>query len=130
VFQKDARELDTYSLSGQTVIVTEWMLGKNFTPWTLNHKNALEERKQLSLLYADFLNSSSKNNQIQSLVFCLPFWNVGREIVFMPEVWEMTSFWSINSLCKAKKRYIQHMRPWQSVGREIIILERKNKPQT
>jgi hypothetical protein len=105
------------------------MLGKNFTPSTLNHKSALEERKQLSLLYADFLNSSSKNNHIGSLVFCLPFWNVGKEVVFMPDISEMTSSWSINPLCKAKKRYIQHMRPGQSVGREIVILERKNTPQ-
>lgn len=129
VFQKDARELDTYNLSASTVVVTEWMLGKNFTSWTLNHKNALDERKQLSLLYTDFLNSSAKNNHIRSLVFCLPFWNIGRETVFMPEIPEMTRAWSINPLCKGKKRYIQHMRPGQSVGREIVILERKDKPQ-
>lgn len=47
----------------------------------------------------------------------------------MPEIPEMTTSWSINPLCKGKKRYIQHVRPGQSVGREIIILERKNKSQ-
>jgi len=102
------------------------MLGKNFTSATLNHSLALQERTHLIALYSDFLNSAWDNVHIDTIVFCLPFWNVGKDIFFMPEIQELNSNWFVNPLSKKKKRFLQHIRPGQSVGREIIILNRKN----
>lgn len=124
VFLHDARKIDSYKLSQVTVIVTEGMLGKNFTSTTLTIPAALQERKELSNLYSDFLSSAYKNPHIQSMVFCLPYWNIGREIVFMPDVSQLCPLWKIDPLCLSGKRYLRHIRPGQSVGREIIILRR------
>jgi len=124
VFLHDARKIDSYKLSQSTVIVTEGMLGKNFISTTLTVPAALQERKELSSLYGDFLSSAYKNTQIQSMVFCLPYWNIGREIVFMPDISQLCPLWKIDPLCLSGKRYLRHIRPGQSVGREIIILRR------
>ena len=101
------------------------MLGKNFTTSTITHAQVLQERRDLAALYSDFFHSSWQNPAIQTLVFCLPFWNIGRETVFMPEISDMTSAWSLDTICKSKKRFLQHIRPAQSVGREIVVLRRE-----
>ncbi len=124
IFLHDARKLDHHKLSQPTVIVTEGMLWKNFTSANLTLPAALEERKELTILYRDFLTSAHKNIHIQSMTFCLPYWNVGREIVFMPDVLQLCPLWKIDSLCLSGKRYLRHVRPGQSVGREIVILRR------
>ncbi len=125
VFHYDARKIDSHELQDNTCIVTEWMLGKNFNHTTISHSSVLQERKELSLLYSEFLNTAWKNNNINWIVFCMPFWNVRQDTLFMPEISELTDKWSITPLCKTKKRYLQHMRPGQCVGREIIMLNRK-----
>jgi len=120
----DATKMDTLSLSKKTTVITEGMLGRNFTPATLTQQAALQERKKLTQLYQDFLDSGYKNINIECMVFCLPFWNAGRDIVFMPEVSQLSKDWEIDNLCISKKRYISHSRPGQSVGREIVIVRR------
>jgi hypothetical protein len=67
------------------------------------------------VLYTDFLASSWKNKSIQSVVFCLPFWNMGKETIFMPDISEIEGKWSLDNICKCKKRFLQHKRPAQSV---------------
>ncbi|MBP7773621.1 hypothetical protein KA071_00865 [Candidatus Gracilibacteria bacterium] len=120
----DATKLDTLSLSKKTTVITEGMLGRNFTPATLTQQAALQERKKLTQLYQDFLDSGYKNINIECMVFCLPFWNAGRDIVFMPEVSQLSKDWGVDNLCISRKRYISHSRPGQSVGREIVIVRR------
>lgn len=124
IFLFDARKLNTYTLTHPTAIVTEGMLWKNFTSTTISIPGVLQERKELASLYGDFLSSAHKNMKIQSMVFCLPYWNIGREIVFMPDIWQLCSEWKIDPLCLSGKRYLRHIRPGQSVGREIVILRR------
>lgn len=58
------------------------------------------------------------------MVFCLPYWNIAQEIVFMPDVIQLCPLWKIDPLCLSGKRYLRHIRPGQSVGREIVILRR------
>lgn len=124
VFRHDSREIDAYTLREKTVIVTEGMLGKNFTSATINHANVMQERAHLSTLYRDFLNSAWNNASIETLVLCLPFWNSGKDVFFMPSISELDPQWIVNPLCKGKKRYLQHIRPGQCVGREIVVLSR------
>jgi hypothetical protein len=47
-FVHDARKIDTYLAPENTTLVTEGMLGKNFTPATLTHTAAIQERNILS----------------------------------------------------------------------------------
>ncbi len=124
VFRHDAQELDTYILPLETVIVTEGMLGKNFTTSTITHTEVMKERTILTTLYSNFFQSALNNPRIQSIVCCLPFWNSGKDTFFMPQVSEMATWWSVNPLCRDKKRFLQHIRPGQCVGREIVILDR------
>ena len=123
-FLLDAKSLNTYKLSRPTVVVTEGMLGRNFTSATLTQQGALQERKNLTLLYTDFLKSAYQNNHIQRMSFCLPFWNIGKETLFMPDMHTLSREWSLDTLCLSGKRYLTHIRPWQCVGREIVVLER------
>jgi hypothetical protein len=120
----DATKLDNLTLSRKTIVVTEGMLGRNFTPATLTQQAALQERKKLTQLYQGFLDSGYKNKNIECMVFCLPFWNAGRDVVFMPEVPQLSKDWTVDNLCISRKRYISHSRPGQSVGREIVIVRR------
>lgn len=75
----------------------------------------MEERKKLAVLYGDFLSSAYKSTHIQSMVFCLPYWNIGREIVFMPDISQLCPLWKIDPICFYGKRYLRHIRPGQSV---------------
>ncbi len=123
-FVLDAKKIDTHLLRKDTIIVTEWMLGRNFTTNTITQQAAFQERKDLTDLYSGFLNSSYKNRHIKNMVFCLPFWNIWKETLFMPEISSLSRDWSVDNLCIRGKRYLSHMRPGQCVGREIIILKR------
>lgn len=123
-FVHDARKIDTYILPNPTTIVTEGMLGKNFTPATLTHTSALQERSLLSGLYREFFNSSYKNKEVETVACCLPFWNIWRETLFMPDAGDLASGWSLDPICVTGKRYLAHVRPGQCVGREIIVLSR------
>jgi tRNA G10 N-methylase Trm11 len=123
-FVLDAKKIDTHVLTRDTVIVTEWMLGRNFTTSTITQQAAFQERKDLTELYSGFLSASYKNRHIKNMVFCLPFWNIWTETLFMPEISSLSRDWSVDNLCMRGKRYITHMRPGQCVGREIIILKR------
>ena len=73
VFHHDAQKIDEKNLTKKTVIVTEGMLGKNFTSSTIHHTIVLQERKQLTELYGNFFKSAYENNNIDSLVCCIPF---------------------------------------------------------
>lgn len=99
IFPLDATKLDTYNLGQTTIVVTEGMLGRNFTQATLTQQAALQERKKLTQLYQSFLDSGYKNTDIKSMVFCLPFWNIGRETVYMPEISQLSKEWHIDPLC-------------------------------
>lgn len=123
-FVLNAKKIDTHVLTRDTVIVTEWMLGRNFTTSTITQQAAFQERKELTELYSGFLGSSYQNTGIKNMVFCLPFWNIWKETLFMPEISSLSRDWSVDNLCMKGKRYISHMRPGQCVGREIIILKR------
>lgn len=123
-FALNAMQLDTYIAPENTVIVTEWMLGKNFTPQTITQQLAFQERKALTELYTGFLSSAYKNKNIKNMCFCLPFWNIGNETLYMPEIGALSRDWNIENLCIKGKRYLFHMRPGQCVGREIILLKR------
>jgi len=61
IFSLDATRLNTYNLEQSTVVVTEGMLGRNFTQTTLTQQAALQERKKLTQLYQDFLDSGYQN---------------------------------------------------------------------
>lgn len=123
-FVLDATQIDTHTLSNSTSIVTEWMLGKNFTTHTITQQLAFKERKELTDLYSWFLSSAYKNKDIKSLCFCLPFWNIGNETLYMPEISAFSRDWVVDGLCIKWKRYLSHMRPGQCVGREIVLLKR------
>ena len=125
VFQKDAKHLDEYSLTGPTMIVTEGMLGRNFRSDTISHGAILQERKNLTDLYHGFLISAGRNSKVEKIVCCLPFWNIGWERIYMPEIELLTTAWTVDPLSRAGKRYLEHMRPGQFVGREIVCLTRK-----
>jgi len=124
VFHLDARRIDAKKLSHQTVIVTEGMLGHNFTPGTLTHQSAIKERGILEGLYRDFFASAFRNASVESIVCCLPVWNIWRESISMPTHTVLAPDWNIDSLCQQWRRYLLHARPGQSVTREIIILRR------
>ena len=124
IFPLDAQKIDTKNLSKKTVIVTEGMLGKNFSSGTINHSAVLQERKQLTELYHHFFQSSYSNKNIDSIACCFPFWNIGKESIYMPLFDDFSTQWKVSSLCRSSKRYMSHMRPGQYVGREILILER------
>lgn len=124
VFVHDARKIHEKNIHDSAVIVTEWMLGKNFTPSTIQHSLVLSERNLLTSLYTDFLSSSWDNSSIKNLVFCLPFWNIWNETIFMPDISQMNKKWLVDDICRVKKRFLQHSRPGQSVGREIVVLKR------
>lgn len=115
VFHHDAQKIDTHELKQKTVIVTEGMLGKNFSSHTINHSAALEERKELTQLYGNFFRSAYKNDHIETLVCCLPFWNIGKEAIYMPLFEDFSTSWKVSPLCRSGKRYIYHMRPGQYV---------------
>lgn len=123
-FTLDAQKVQEYDCEKPTVMVTEWMLGKNFTTNTITRQSAFQERTTLTSLYSAFLDSSYQNKDIMRVVFCLPFWNIWEEILYMPEVNWLSKKWKTNAQCLQGKRYLTHMRPGQCVGREIIILER------
>lgn len=123
-FVLDATNIDTHHLQTSTAIVTEWMLGKNFTSHTITQQLAFKERKELIELYTWFLNSAYKNKNIKSMCFCLPFWNIGNETLYMPEIPAISRDWTVQDLCIRWKRYLSHVRPGQCVGREIILLKR------
>ncbi len=123
-FILDAKNMDNYELSWPTVIVTEGMLGRHFSPNTLSQSWAVQERAKLIPLYQGFLKSAYQNPHIQRMVFCLPFWNIGRESLFMPDVWVLSPDWSLDRVCLKGKRYLTHLRPWQSVWREIVVVEK------
>ncbi len=120
----DATKLHTYTLSSPTVIVTEWMLGKNFTSQTITQKSALEERWKLQELYKKFLSSAYQNENISHIALCLPFWNIGKDAIYLPALQELQKGWRVDLLSQNKNRYLIHMRPGQSVGREIVLLSR------
>ncbi len=124
VFYQDARHLDTKKLTTPTVVVTEWMLGHNFTPGTLTHQSAMRERGILEALYRDFFTSAFHNPEVNSIVCCLPVWNIGRESISMPTHETLAPQWALDPLCQQGRRYLLHSRPGQSVTREILILRR------
>jgi tRNA G10 N-methylase Trm11 len=123
-FVLDAKKIDTHFLKKDTIIVTEWMLGRNFTTSTITQQTAFQERKFLTELYSGFLSSSYQNTHIKNMVFCLPFWNIWTETLFMPEISLLSRDWSVDNICILGKRYLYHLRPGQCVGREIIVLKR------
>jgi len=123
-FALDAKKIDTFNLVNPTIIVTEGMLGTNFTAHTLTQSHAYQERKKLTELYTDFLDSAYNNKNIDRIAFCLPFWNINKEVLYMPEVSSMNKKWSIDPLSLNGKRYLTHMRPGQCVWREIIVLKK------
>jgi|GEM_PF-1869026 len=114
-FALDAKKIDTFNLVNPTIIVTEGMLGTNFTAHTLTQSHAYQERKKLTELYTDFLDSAYNNKNIDRIAFCLPFWNINKEVLYMPEVSSMNKKWSIDPLSLNGKRYLTHMRPGQCV---------------
>ncbi len=124
VFHLDARRIDSKKITTPTVIVTEWMLGHNFTPWTLTHASAIKERSLLESLYREFFASAFRNPTIESVVCCLPVWNIGRESIYMPTHSVLAPDWKIDSTCQSWRRYLLHARPGQSVTREILTLRR------
>lgn len=123
-FTLDAKIIHTYKLPWPTVVITEGMLGRHYSPNTLSQSWALQERTKLTALYQGFLKSAYQNPDIERIAFCLPFWNIGRDILFMPDVANLSPDWSIDKICLSGKRYLTHLRPWQSVGREIVVLMR------
>lgn len=122
IFQEDARSIASVELQEKTVIVTEGMLGHNFAPWTITHERVMQERKFLTKLYQDFLEWAYRNNAITTICCTLPVWNIGREKVYMPDLRDLAPDWRVDPICQAKKRYLEHSRPGQSVSREIILL--------
>lgn len=126
VFVQDAMCINTQKLHQPTVIVTEWMLGKNFTASNISQQSAILERKILTNLYAEFLKSAYMNPHIVYISLCLPFWNIWKETLYMPDMNSLSPEWHVDDLCRSGKRYLSHMRPGQCVGREIILL-RRNK---
>ncbi len=78
----------------------------------------------MSQLYADFLASAWKNTHVDKIVFCLPYWNIGSEMIFMPQIHELNQHWKIDPLCVSGKRFLRHSRPGQSVGREVVSIVR------
>lgn len=123
-FTMDAKNIESYKYDRPAVIITEWMLGRNFTTSTITRQSAFQERTTLTSLYSSFLDSAYQNKNIERVVFCLPFWNIWTETLFMPDMSGLSKKWSIDRQCLQGKRYLTHMRPGQCVGREIIILER------
>ncbi|MCB9806813.1 hypothetical protein H6768_02835 [Candidatus Peribacteria bacterium] len=87
------------------------MLGTNFTPRTITQQGVLEERKKLTELYSAALLSSHKNQAIKRIAICLPFWNVGKDTIFMPEITLLSKHWTVSPLCVSGRRYMVHMRP-------------------
>jgi tRNA G10 N-methylase Trm11 len=124
IFQQDAQKIDTKKLTWKTVIVTEWMLGKNFSLETIHYGAVLQERKKLIELYRNFFQSSYCNNDVITLVCCMPFWNIGKESLYMPFFEDFWTQWKIDPICRLWKRYFSHMRPGQHVWREILVLHR------
>jgi tRNA G10 N-methylase Trm11 len=124
IFHHDARRIDTKKVTIPTVIVTEWMLGHNFTPGTLTHTSAIKERSLLESLYREFFASAFRNTSIESIVCCLPVWNIGRESIYMPTHTVLAPDWKLDPLCQSQRRYLLHARPGQSVTREILMLRR------
>jgi tRNA G10 N-methylase Trm11 len=124
VLPLDARKINTHILSSSTTIVTEGMLGTNFTSTSITHSWILQERAKLTGLYENFLLSACDNKDIKRIAFCLPFWRIGSEIIFMPEINKLCKNWRIDPICHNWKRYLSHERPWQCVGREIVVLMR------
>jgi len=124
IFRLDATQIESRKLSSSTIVVTEGMLGKNFTSTNITHEWILAERKHLTELYQAFLDSAYKNTHIKKMVFCLPFWNIGRETIYMPDMTQLSKAWWIDALSRSSKRYLFHLRPWQCVGREIIVASR------
>jgi hypothetical protein len=100
------------------------MLGKNFSTNTITRQSAFQERTILTSLYSDFLESAYQNKNVLRVVFCLPFWNIWEEVLYMPEMSWLSKKWKLDKQCLQGKRYLTHMRPGQCVGREIITLER------
>ncbi len=86
----------------------------------------MKERSLLEGLYRDFFASTFRNPAIQSIVCCLPVWNIGRESITMPTHTMLAPDWKIDQLCQAGRRYLLHARPGQSVTREILILRRSH----
>lgn len=125
IFTLDATKIDTIHLKKKTVIVTEGMLGLNFNTGSVTIEQVLKERNTLIKLYEWFLDSSWKNNAIERMVFCMPFWNIRQEVISMPEIKSLTKTWKIDDKCLDWKRYLIHIREGQTVGREIIILKRR-----
>ncbi len=76
------------------------MLGHNFTPGTLTHASAIKERSLLETLYREFFASASRNSTVQSIVCCLPVWNIGRESIYMPTHSTLAPDWNIDPLCQ------------------------------
>lgn len=124
IFPLDATKIDTYKLDSSAIVVTEWMLGKNFTQSTLTREAALQERKKITQLYQGFLDAGYQNSDVKKMVFCLPFWNIWKEIIYMPEIHQLSQSWKVDPLCVSGKRYLIHARPGQSVGREIVIVKK------
>ncbi len=87
------------------------MLGHNFTPGTLTHQLAFRERGELQKLYTEFFASAFRHPAVQSIVCCLPVWNMGHERIFMPTHTELAPDWKLDSLCQSGKRYLLHARP-------------------
>lgn len=124
VFSHDAQKINEKEAPSKTALVTEGMLGKNFSSTTINHASVLQERRHLTELYRHFFESSFKNKNIQKIVCCMPFWNIGKETIYMPLFEDFSVPWKVDPLCRSGKRYLIHMRPGQYVGREILILRR------
>lgn len=77
------------------------MLGHNFTPGTLTHASAIKERSLLETLYREFFASAFRNPALQSVVCCLPVWNIGRESIFMPTHSVLAPDWKLDTICQS-----------------------------
>jgi tRNA G10 N-methylase Trm11 len=123
-FRLDATQINNYKNSWPAIIITEGMLGTNFTTTNITPERAIQERKKLIILYENYLSSAYANDSIKRMVFCLPFWNVGKDTIFMPEISQLSKQWQVDEICRFWKRYISHTRPGQCVGREIVVVQR------
>ena len=76
------------------------MLGTNFTTANITPERALQERKKLTTLYGEYLSSAYDNESVKRMVFCLPFWNVGKDTIFMPEISQLSKEWQVDQICR------------------------------
>ncbi len=120
----DAKNLVWLWINLPTVIVTEGMLGKNFTSSTVSLSAILQEREYLVHLYTSFLDSAWKSASVEKIVFSLPFWHVSGKKIYMPEISSLTQTWTLDVVHNFFGPSLEYHRVGQIVGRQIYALSR------